>query len=101
MFDQSSTKFSEFIYSFQWNLTYARALLIWYYTDNSLADLLMIAAVKGQIKPKADWRAVDSPKKWTKESAFFCPEKQKGKKKIIHSLFLGESTASQSAYGFI
>jgi len=26
---------------------------------------------KGQIKPKADWRAIDSPKKQTKEFGFF------------------------------
>ena len=28
-------------------------------------------AIKGQIKPKADWRAIDSPKKRTNE-IFFC-----------------------------
>jgi hypothetical protein len=27
---------------------------------------------KGKIKPKADWRAVDSPKKRTNEFVFFC-----------------------------
>ena len=31
---------------------------------------------KGQIKPKADWRAVDSPKKQTNEYGFFCHEKK-------------------------
>ena len=34
---------------------------------------------KGQIKPKADWRAVDSPKKRTNKYFFFCCEKQKNK----------------------
>ena len=27
--------------------------------------------IKGQIKPKADWRAIDSPKKRTNEFVFF------------------------------
>ena len=55
---------------------------------------------KGQIKPKADWRTVDSPKKRTNEFGFFC-HKIKKKNTISFVWFLGESTASQSAYGFI
>ena len=56
---------------------------------------------KGQIKPKADWRAVDSPKKRKNEFVFSCSEKQKSKKtnSFVHSL--GESAAHQSAYGLI
>ena len=33
--------------------------------------LLKGGTLKGQIKPKIDWRAVDSPKKRTNEFAFF------------------------------
>ena len=54
---------------------------------------------KGQIKPKADWRAIDSPKKRTNEFVFFCHEKQKKTNSFVR--FLGQSTARQSAYGFI
>ena len=50
--------------------------------------------LKGQIKPKADWHAIDSPKKLTVEFVFFCCENS-------FVRFLGESTARQSAYGFI
>jgi hypothetical protein len=35
---------------------------------------------KGQIKPKADWRTVDSPKKWTNEFVFYARKSKKGKK---------------------
>jgi hypothetical protein len=56
---------------------------------------------KGQIKPKADWRALDSPKKTNKIIwGFFAMKSKKSKKKsFVH--FLGESRARQSAYGFI
>ena len=35
---------------------------------------------KGQIKPKADWRTVDSPKKRTNEFVCFCLKKEKSNK---------------------
>ena len=49
----------------------------------------------GQIKPKVDWRAVDSPKKRKKEFVYSCREKQKSKKTFVRSL--GESAARKSA----
>ena len=72
-----------------------------------------------QIKPKADWRAIDSPKKRTNEFGFFAMTvgkylkleilissfkyfrtvKQKKPNSFIR--FLGESMARQSAFGFI
>ena len=52
---------------------------------------------KGQIKPKADWRAVDSSKKRTNEFVFFCREKQKSKNWRIYCVPI----RPQSAYGFI
>ena len=55
---------------------------------------------KGQIKPEADWCAVDSPKKM-KEQFFFAVKSKKAKKKNLFIRFLGESTTHQSAYGFI
>ena len=39
---------------------------------------------KGQIKPKADWHAVDSPKKRIKEFVLvFCGKKQKEEKLLV------------------
>ena len=54
----------------------------------------------GQIKPKATWRAVDSPKKRTSKFGFF-PFLLFTAKKKSFVRFLGESTARKSAYGFI
>ena len=51
---------------------------------------------KDQIKPKAAWPSVDSPKKRT--NIFFGHE-HKEKKSFI--CFLGESMARQTAFGFI
>ena len=34
---------------------------------------------KGQKEPKADWRAIDSPKKRTNEFVFVCRENKKTK----------------------
>ena len=45
--------------------------------------------------------AVDSPKKWTNEFVFFLWKAKKQKKPNSFVCFLGESTARQSAYGFI
>ena len=42
---------------------------------------------KGQIKPKADWRAVDSPKKRTNEFGFFAVKSKKTKKQIRSFVF--------------
>ena len=45
---------------------------------------------KGQIKPKADWRAIDSPKKWTNKFVLLAvnSKKQKSKKKLfVRSVF--------------
>ena len=39
----------------------------------------MHSTSKGQIKPKADWRAIDPQKKGTNEFRRFCREKQKTK----------------------
>ena len=40
----------------------------------------MGVVIKGQIKPKANWRVVDSPKKGKDDLGFFCSEKQNGGK---------------------
>ena len=61
----------------------------------------VINFIKGQIKPKADWRAVDSPKKQTNKFVFVTLKSKKVKKNKFICSFLGESTAHQSAYGFI
>ena len=56
---------------------------------------------KGQIKPKADWRAADSPKKQTNEFVFvaFLLFTAKKTNSLVH--FLGESMELKSAFGFI
>ena len=57
---------------------------------------------KSQIKkPKADWRAADSPKKRTNDFVFVAFLLFRSKKKKSFIRFLGESTACQSAFGFI
>ena len=55
-------------------------------------------SIKGQIKPKADWCTIDSPKKRTNEFVF--PD-CKAKKPNLFVPFLGESTPRQSAFCFI
>ena len=44
-------------------------------------------ASKGQIKPKADLRTVDSPKKQTKEFVSFAMKSKKAKNKTISFVF--------------
>ena len=39
---------------------------------------------KGQIKPKADWRAIDSPKKRMNEFGFFAMKSKEATKNKIH-----------------
>ena len=56
---------------------------------------------KGQIKPKADLRAVDSPKKQTKEFGVFAVKSKKATKTNSFVCFLVLSVARQSAFGFI
>ena len=60
------------------------------------------ASSKGQIKPSADFRALDSPKKQTNGFVFFAVKSKKAKNnnKVVCSV-LGESTEHQSAFGFI
>jgi hypothetical protein len=52
---------------------------------------------KGRIKPKADWRAVDSPPQKMNEFAFFAVKSKKTNKTNLFIPFWGESTARQSA----
>ena len=47
------------------------------------------AYAKGQIKPKTDWRAVDSPKKMNERICFVCFFTLHGKQiKFVHSFFV-------------
>ena len=58
---------------------------------------------KGQIKPKADWRAADSPKKQTNEFVFVAfllfTAKKKRKKEIVR-LFFGRIYGVQICFWF-
>jgi hypothetical protein len=53
---------------------------------------------KGQLISKADWRAVDSPKKRTDEFDLFAVKSKKANKINLPVRFLGESLARQSAF---
>ena len=53
---------------------------------------------KGQIKLKADWRAVDSPKNQMDEFDLFAVKSEKANKTRSSIRFLGESMACQSAF---
>ena len=56
---------------------------------------------KGQIKPKADWRAIDSPKKGTNKFVLFAVKSKEATRTNSFVHCLGESMARQSAFGFI
>ena len=56
---------------------------------------------KGQLILKADWRAIDSPKKRTDEFVLFAFLLFTANKSNSYIQFLGESMARQSAIGFI
>ena len=55
---------------------------------------------KGQLISKADWRAMDSPKKRTDEFVLFASLLFTANKSNSSVRFLGESTAHQSAFRF-
>ena len=68
---------------------------------NELTNFAFWFYTKGQIKLKADWRAIDSPKKRTNEFILFAVKSKKANKTNSFVRFLGESTARQSAFDFI
>ena len=55
---------------------------------------------KGQLTSKADWRAIDSPKKGKDEFVLFAFLLFTANKSYSSVRFLGESTAHQSAFRF-
>ena len=56
---------------------------------------------KGQIKPKADWRAVDSPKKRMNEFVLFAFCFSQKAKHIHFFVFCENLLQAQTAFGFI
>ena len=58
-------------------------------------------ATKNRLISKADWRAIDSPKKRTNEFDLFAVKSKKANKTNSSLPFLGESMARQSAFGFV
>ena len=56
--------------------------------------------IKGQLISKADWRAIDSPKKRTDKFVLFAFLLFTANKSNSSVRFLGESTAHQSAFRF-
>ena len=55
---------------------------------------------KDQVKPKADFQAVDSPKKWTDKFVLFAFLLLTANKSNSFVWFLGESMARQSCFRF-
>ena len=66
----------------------------------SILDQVSWGMLKGQLISKADWRAIDSPKKWTDEFVLFAFLLFTAKESNLAVCFLGESTARQSAFRF-
>ena len=58
----------------------------------------MASIYKGQLISKADWRAIDSPKKWTDEFVLFAFSLFTANKSNSSVRFLGKFTARQSAF---
>ena len=50
----------------------------------------MMPVTKGQIKPKADWQAIDSPKKRMDGFDLFAVKSKKANKTNLSVRFLGE-----------
>ena len=63
-------------------------------------DHQLFQDTKGQIKPKADWHAVDSPKKRANEFVLFAFLLFTANKTNPFVRFLGESTLRQSCFWF-
>ena len=61
-------------------------------------SLLNDLNAKGQLISKADWHAINSPKKRTDEFDLFAVKSKKAKKINSSPNFLGESMACQSAF---
>ena len=53
---------------------------------------------KGQLISKADWQAIDSPKKRMDEFYLFAVKSKKANKTNLSVPFLGESMTRQSAF---
>ena len=70
--------------------------------SKKLRSIQIDPSPKGQIKPKANWRAADSPKKGTNTFVFVAFLLFTAKKQPYSFIrFLGESTVRKSAFGFI
>ena len=62
-----------------------------FYADfKKVSKKFLTTVTKGQIKPKADWRAVDSPKKQTDEFDLFAVKSKKANKTNSSVRFFGE-----------
>ena len=75
-----------------------RNCLIWFSYFNQL--LFWKYPSEGQIKPKADWRAIDSPKKRTNKFVFFAFLLSTANKTNSFVRFLGESTTCHICFQF-
>ena len=65
-----------------------------------LAQMCLMSLYKGQIKPKADRRTLDSPKKQTDELVLFAFLVVVANKTNSFVLFRGESTARPNCFRF-
>ena len=55
-------------------LGHTRASLLWHRAQGNLLRGFDKKTIKGQVKLKADWRTIDSPKKRTNKFVYFCRE---------------------------
>ena len=75
--------------------------ILWYATNRKVLLLATLQYVpKGQLISKADWCAIDSPKKRTDKFVLFAFLLFTANKSNSSVRFLGESTARQSAFWF-
>ena len=65
-----------------------------------LKNILAIKLIKVSYFRKADWQAIDSPKKRTDEFDLFAVKSKKANKTNLSVCFLGESMAHQSVFEF-
>ena len=72
----------------------------WSLSQSWLLHLWLWHCTKGEIKPKADWRAVDFSKKRTNKFVLFAFWVFTANETNSFVRFLGESTARQSCFWF-
>ena len=82
----------------QTRITMSEEVLV---AEKIFEEEVIIEETKGQIKPKAGWANCRFSKKTNKRICLFAMKSKKANKTNLFVRFLRESTARQSAFGFI